>query len=107
MGEGIAVDSRGGLKNNTLLCEAACHGHHRIVKLLLRNRADINGENDQGNTPLHLAMEFNYKKVADYLVEKGAKTNIRNKKGRTAYEMEGMEDPDADDTNESSPNHQI
>jgi hypothetical protein len=26
--EGIAVDSRGGLKNNTLLCEAACHGHH-------------------------------------------------------------------------------
>jgi len=45
--------------------------------------------------------------VADYLAEKGAKTNIRNKKGRTAYEMEGMEDPDADDSNETSPNHQI
>jgi len=26
--EGISADSRGGLKNNTLLCEAACHGHH-------------------------------------------------------------------------------
>jgi len=43
--------------------------------------------------------------VADYLVEKGAKSNLRNKKGRTAYEMEGMEDPDADVTvNDSSPN---
>jgi len=43
--------------------------------------------------------------VADYLVEKGATSNLRNKKGRTAYEMEGMEDPDADVTvNDSSPN---
>ena len=25
--EGIDVDARGGIKNNTLLCEAACHGH--------------------------------------------------------------------------------
>ena len=43
--------------------------------------------------------------MADYLVEKGATSNLRNKKGRTAYEMEGMEDPDADVTvNDSSPN---
>lgn len=44
--------------------------------------------------------------VADYLAEKGAKTNIRNKKGRTAYEMEGMDDPDVE-TNDTSPNHAI
>ena len=33
-------------------------------------------------------------KIADYLVEKGAKTNIRNRKGRTPFEMEAA-DPDA------------
>jgi hypothetical protein len=46
------------------------------------------------------------RQVADYLAEKGAKTNIRNKKGRTAYEMEAMEDPD-EETTETSPNHAI
>jgi ankyrin repeat protein len=104
--EGLPVESRGGQKNGTLLCEAACHGHHRIAKLLLRNKADINAQNSQGNTPLHLAMEFNYKKLADYLAEKGAKINIRNKKGLTAHEMEDMQDPDAE-MKEGSPNAAI
>ena len=101
--EGMSAESRDPTKkNNTLLCEAANHGHHRIVKLLLRHEADLNAQNDEGNTPLHLAIEFNYKKIADYLVEKGAKTNIRNRKGRTPFEMEAA-DPDAEGQ-ESSPN---
>jgi hypothetical protein len=33
-----------------------------------------------GNTPLHLAMEYNYKEIADYLTKKGADITIRNKK---------------------------
>ena len=101
--EGMSAESRDPTKkNNTLLCEAANHGHHRIVKLLLRHEADLNAQNDEGNTPLHLAIEFNYKKIADYLVAKGAKTNIRNRKGRTPFEMEAA-DPDAEGQ-ESSPN---
>jgi ankyrin repeat protein len=35
-----------------------------VYNISRRNKADINAQNNQGNTPLHLAMEFNYKKVS-------------------------------------------
>eukprot|EP00961_Rhodomonas_salina_P230329 3112690-Rhodomonas_salina.2 len=43
-----------------------------IAKLLLKNKADMNGPNPQGHTPLHLAREFNHLELADYLLSKGA-----------------------------------
>lgn len=45
--------------------------------------------NCMGNSALHFATEFNYKKVQDYLLRKGANTTITNLRGYTAMEGTG------------------
>ncbi|KAG8279106.1 hypothetical protein J6590_003911 [Homalodisca vitripennis] len=51
----------------------------KIVKLLVEEGADINGQlkNAYGVTPLHLCVETNNLKTAKYLVENGANVNIK------------------------------
>lgn len=44
--------------------------------------------NCRGNTGLHMAKEFGYHELVDYLIEKGANSEIRNVKGFAA--IEGM-----------------
>ncbi|EKX47817.1 hypothetical protein GUITHDRAFT_151976 [Guillardia theta CCMP2712] len=89
----VSVDDQYGPKNNTLLCVAASHGHLRIVKLLLRNKADINFQNSEGNSPMHLANIFNYKELVNYLISKGANKELKNKRGHSPLE-ESVDGPD-------------
>jgi hypothetical protein len=84
--EGVAVDARHGPDNNTMLLVCAQNGQKRVAKLLLRNFADMNAQNDRGNTAMHLCYKFNYKELGEYLKTKGADDTIRNAKGQTCYE---------------------
>ena len=46
---------------NTLLCTALqCGGNIELVQLLLNNGANVNTQNDLGNSPLHYALAFEY-----------------------------------------------
>ena len=74
---------------NTILIVGAQNGNKSIVKLALRHGALLNMSNCMGNTALHFATEFNYTKVKDYLLKKGANTSITNLKGYTAIEGTG------------------
>jgi ankyrin repeat protein len=78
--------------NNTLLHIAASNKITDIVELLIKKGADVNMQNKDGNTPLHIAalnknvhykaLEKN-KKIIDLLIENKADVNMQNKDGNT------------------------
>ena len=53
--------------NNASLC-----GNTEIVKYLVEKGANIETENEDGNTPLFIACEKNNNDIVKYLIEKGA-----------------------------------
>jgi ankyrin repeat protein/mono/diheme cytochrome c family protein len=69
-------------------------GSIEIIKMLLDRGLDINAANDQGLTALHGAVQRGQgsgngsgEKVIALLVERGAKLDIKDKRGRTPLEM--------------------
>ena len=64
-----------------------------LVKYLLKNKADVNAKNSFGDTALHDAVnEFDTKSNPNFdiirlLLNSGYRTNIRNNKGLTAYDV--------------------
>jgi ankyrin repeat protein len=84
--DGVQVDSRFGPDDNTMLLVSAQNGQKRIAKLLLRNFASMNAQNDKGDTAMHLCYKFNYKELGEYLKSKGADDTIQNAKGQTCYQ---------------------
>lgn len=64
--------------------------HHRdscVVVLVEDGKADVNAQNDDGDTPLHLATKNIYPVVTKYLIEHGAILNVKNKAGKTPYDI--------------------
>ncbi len=68
----------------------------KTVNALLELGADINAQDNLGNTPLHMmaagrALSPKAMKggpfLARHMMENGARVNIRNKKGKTAYDV--------------------
>jgi len=49
----------------------------------------INKENGSGNTPLHLAFQFNHMMIVEFLLRKGANPTIKNKAQLTPSELGG------------------
>ena len=79
---------------NTPLHEAAISGHSSmlgaLVKIFAGNRAysnEINKKNHSGNTPLHLAFQFDHVDVVELLVTEGADLTIKNNAQLTASEL--------------------
>ncbi len=68
--------------------------HLKIIKLLIKNGADVNAKNrslnpfikedEHGETPLHVAVRAGDLEVVQYLVEAGAKVEETNSSGFTA-----------------------
>ena len=66
---------------------AACaYGHLECAKALLGAGADINKLNNNGWTPLMLAANNGYIEVVRELLKRGAKKDLKNKGGKTAYD---------------------
>jgi uncharacterized protein len=56
------------------------------VKVLIAAGADVNALDDAGETPLHYGAQAS-DDIVKYLAEKGAKLDVKDKKGRTPVEM--------------------
>jgi ankyrin repeat protein len=61
------------------------------VKVALSFGADVNAANQAGNTALHGAASKAYADVIKLLVEKGAKLDVRNKRGETPLTLASAE----------------
>lgn len=59
----------------------------RIVKLLCQRGADLDSVDNEGFTPLLLAILYNWCATAYYLAQCGASLFVTNRKGQTALEM--------------------
>ena len=56
---------------------------YRIEELLLRSGAAVDARNDNGETPLHYAAEYDARFTAEELLRQGAAVNIRDRFGYT------------------------
>ena len=57
------------------------------VQELIKNGADVNHKDSDGNTPLHNVL---LKCIAEYLISKGADVNSRNNKGETPLHTKSL-----------------
>jgi len=58
-----------------------------VMKIIADAGADINAVNDQQNTALHLAAQRGSDKIVQYLINRGAKLDLKNKQGKTPAEV--------------------
>ena len=72
---------------NTPLILASFEGHDKVVRCLLKKRADINKQNSAGATPLIAAAGEGRTKVVNLLVQKGADTSRTNADGESACDI--------------------
>ena len=68
----------------TALHLASLHGQRRVVQLLLRERAEVDSANTEGETPLHVSSKNGQAQVVCALLASGAAVNQADKVGRTA-----------------------
>lgn len=52
------------------------NGHNEIVKFLLKNGADINIQNDDKDTALHLAIKENHNEIINELIKCGSNPRL-------------------------------
>ncbi|CAB0033255.1 unnamed protein product [Trichogramma brassicae] len=50
----------------------------------IQQTVHVNTQDKKGNTPLHLALQADHQKIAEYLLEKGANPHLTNARGLTA-----------------------
>ena len=70
----------------TLLYLACKSGFYGMVRMLLRQGADVNKIQKDGSTALHVAAYYGHLNVVRLLLEYGARTDIKNKWGATALQ---------------------
>lgn len=72
-----------------VLIQAASDQNLELIKNLLKHKVNINYQNQDGWTPLmwSVARPGIENKVTDFLLEKGAETNIKNNYNETAYDL--------------------
>jgi len=66
---------------------AAWQGHHEVVEALIDFKADINAQEDDGNTPLHKAAWRGHEKVVRILLAKKANASIKESSGLTPLDL--------------------
>lgn len=89
-GADINLKGSDGKLNNTPLHASIAGNHINIVRILLKNCAEIDsqceGELRNGFTPLHVAVHFNRLEIAKLLIEHGANLSIPNSESLTPLE---------------------
>ena len=71
---GTDVNVKGGFADGTPLHYAAANGHKEIAELLIEKGADLNAKDEDGGTPLDVAIQFKELETADLLRKHGGKT---------------------------------
>ena len=72
---------------NSFLHLAVIGGYDEFVRYFLEKKTDINMKNYDGNTPLHLALLNNNKKIIDILMNNKPKLDISNNKGQIQFDL--------------------
>lgn len=80
---GARVDGIAGGDHQTPLHIASFYGHLKTVKLLIKNKANVNARGNYGTTPLHEAARGNKAAVIKLLLDNGAYSHIKNDSGET------------------------
>lgn len=75
------------LTHETCVGLASKRGALDVVRFLVDQGFCFDKPNDDGNTPLFLAMQSKYKNVATYLMDKGADIHRQNARGETLLSM--------------------
>ena len=76
------------LSGRTVMHFAALYGNDEAISYYLSNTfLSINDKDNEGNTPLHCASEKGYSSTINLLVQRGAKTDIKNNEGLTPADI--------------------
>ncbi|XP_049273261.1 ankyrin repeat domain-containing protein 16 isoform X2 [Rhipicephalus sanguineus] len=75
------------LGNNSLHLAAQTGATSAVLSLVEKYALDINSINSWGQTPLHLSAKAGQDDVVKLLIDLGAVCNVRDNKGRTAYDL--------------------
>ena len=79
-----------GHRNWKSLCSAALWGHLHTVEYLIKKWnaiIDINHEDKDLQTPLHLTVKYNHPSVVDYQLQKGVDASIEDHEGKKAIDQ--------------------
>ncbi|KAH8803421.1 ankyrin repeat-containing domain protein [Xylogone sp. PMI_703] len=66
---------------------ASARGYLYVVKLLVRNGAQVNERDITGRTALHYATKYLHEDIADYLMESGANISLEDNVGSTPIDL--------------------
>mmetsp|Transcript_70998 Transcript_70998/g.132811 ORF Transcript_70998/g.132811 Transcript_70998/m.132811 type:complete len:235 (-) Transcript_70998:135-839(-) len=69
---------------NVALHIASQNGHLSTVERLLSLGVSVNAQNEKGQTPLHMSVEYDFYFVSKALLDANADVNIENNDGKTA-----------------------
>jgi ankyrin repeat protein len=77
------------LDADRLLLQAAAQGNpdRDVVSYLVKHGADTEARDDNGDTPLLLAVRGGHLRLARHLVDRGADVNVSDREGRTALAL--------------------
>ena len=76
LAQGSDIEDSGGLRDSTSLGAALCGGHEEVVRLLIKQKADVLAKAKDGSTPLHYAALHGLA-VARLLLQHGADVSAK------------------------------
>jgi ankyrin repeat protein len=84
---GATVKGKNIYNGNEVMHNAAFGGNTDVIKLLLDKGATIESKNNDGETPIQIAVHMSKLKAVKLLVESGADVNVKNKEGLNIIEV--------------------
>jgi ankyrin repeat protein len=84
---GTDINEKDPFGGSSPLITASLFGKTEMAKLLIDAGADVNFQNNDESTALHVAAFFCRPDVVKLLLEKGADKSLKNKYGQTPYDM--------------------
>lgn len=90
------IEATDPVNGNAAIHIASQNGHLALVKLLIKNKADVNKQNGGGQTALHMAYSYDLADVIVALKAAGADGSIMNEEGHIAvHGLGGEKDPES------------